>query len=114
MEAYGEFARVYDMFMDNVDYEEWAEYLIGQLKKYGIEDELANEKSVLLLTGLGTTKRKLKKLEKALFDLCGNNIKIVEEIIKDGIITIEEETNVQVLETLSKKCLELLKEELKD
>lgn len=40
MEAYGEFARVYDMFMDNVDYENWAEYLIKQLKKYGIEDGL--------------------------------------------------------------------------
>lgn len=40
MEAYGEFARVYDMFMDNVDYESWAEYLVKQLKKYGIEDGL--------------------------------------------------------------------------
>lgn len=44
--------------------------------KYGIEDEMANEKSVMFLTGLGTTKSKLKKLEKALFDLCANNIKI--------------------------------------
>lgn len=40
MEAYGEFARVYDLFMDNVDYEKWAEYLIGQLRKNGIEDGL--------------------------------------------------------------------------
>lgn len=40
MEAYGEFARVYDMFMDNVDYDKWAEYLIRQLKKYEIEDGL--------------------------------------------------------------------------
>ena len=23
MEAYGEFAKVYDMFMDNINYEEW-------------------------------------------------------------------------------------------
>lgn len=48
-------------------------------EKYGIEDELANEKSVLLLTGLGTTKTKLKKLEKSLFDLCAHNIKITED-----------------------------------
>lgn len=40
MEAYGEFAKVYDMFMDNVDYEDWAKYLITQLKKYGIDDGL--------------------------------------------------------------------------
>ena len=48
-------------------------------EKYGIEDELANEKSVLLLTGIGTTKTKLKKLEKDLLDLCSNNIKISQE-----------------------------------
>ncbi len=47
--------------------------------KYNIEDELANEKSVLFLIGMGTTKTKLKKLEKALFDLCANNIKITED-----------------------------------
>lgn len=53
-------------------------------EKYNIEDELANEKSVLFLTGLGTTKSKLKKLEKALTDLCANNIKIAEDIPNDN------------------------------
>ena len=48
-------------------------------EKYNIEDELANEKSVLLLTGLGTTKSKLKKIEKALTEICSNNIKITYE-----------------------------------
>ncbi len=48
-------------------------------EKYGIEDELANEKSVLFLTGLGTSKSKLKKLEKALSEICANNIKITED-----------------------------------
>lgn len=48
-------------------------------EKYNIEDELANDKSVLLLTGLGTSKAKLKKIEKALFDLCSDNIKISQE-----------------------------------
>ena len=47
--------------------------------KYGIEDELANDESVLLLTGVGTTKSKLRKLEKALTDLCLNNIKISQD-----------------------------------
>ncbi len=40
MEAYTGFAEVYDTFMDNVPYEEWAEYVVGLLKKYGIEDGL--------------------------------------------------------------------------
>lgn len=47
--------------------------------KYNIEDELANEKSVLFLTGIGTTKAKLKKLEKALIEIAANNIKIIDE-----------------------------------
>ena len=31
MDAYSSFASVYDQFMDNVPYEEWAEYLTGLL-----------------------------------------------------------------------------------
>lgn len=39
-QAYGEFARVYDMFQDNVDYEHWVIWLKQQLKEYGIMDGL--------------------------------------------------------------------------
>lgn len=34
--AYGSFAYVYDIFMDNVPYEEWGSYLTGLLREYGI------------------------------------------------------------------------------
>lgn len=40
MEAYTSFAEVYDTFMDNVPYEEWAEYLTELLREYDIEDGL--------------------------------------------------------------------------
>ncbi|MBP3462441.1 MAG: class I SAM-dependent methyltransferase [Tyzzerella sp.] len=40
MDAYTSFASVYDTFMDNIPYEEWAEYLIDLLKEYGIQDGL--------------------------------------------------------------------------
>lgn len=40
MEAYKSFARVYDMFMDNVPYEEWCEYLTGLLAEYGVTEGL--------------------------------------------------------------------------
>ena len=40
MEAYTGFAEVYDLFMDNIPYEEWCKYLIGLLKEYGVEDGL--------------------------------------------------------------------------
>ena len=36
MEAYSGFAEVYDLFMDNVPYEEWAAYVRGILTEYGI------------------------------------------------------------------------------
>lgn len=40
MEAYSGFAEVYDLFMDNVPYEEWCEYLVSLLKEYNVSDGL--------------------------------------------------------------------------
>ncbi len=40
MEAYTGFAAVYDIFMDNIPYEEWCKYLTGLLKEYGVDDGL--------------------------------------------------------------------------
>lgn len=40
MEAYTSFASVYDVFMDNVPYEEWGRYLCGLLREYGTESGL--------------------------------------------------------------------------
>lgn len=49
-EAYTGFARVYDLFMDTVPYEDWADYLSGLFAKEGIRDGL------LLDLGCGTGK----------------------------------------------------------
>ena len=38
MESYTSFAEVYDMFMDNVPYKEWAAYVNEILKKHGIKE----------------------------------------------------------------------------
>lgn len=43
MDAYTSFAEVYDAFMDNVPYEEWADYLKQRLSEYGICDGLVLE-----------------------------------------------------------------------
>lgn len=40
MEAYTGFARVYDIFMDNVPYTEWGTYLSSLLREYGVDDGL--------------------------------------------------------------------------
>lgn len=48
MEAYTGFAAVYDLFMDNVPYEEWHSYLNGLLTEYGVRD------GIVLELGCGT------------------------------------------------------------
>lgn len=40
MDAYTSFAQVYDLFQDNVPYEQWCEYLTGLLEEYGVKDGL--------------------------------------------------------------------------
>ena len=40
MDAYTSFARVYDTFMDNVPYHDWANYLQDLLREYDILDGL--------------------------------------------------------------------------
>ena len=50
MESYTSFAKVYDLFMDNVPYEEWCEYLVALFQENGIEDGL------VLDLGCGTGK----------------------------------------------------------
>ncbi|MDD3237727.1 MAG: aminotransferase class I/II-fold pyridoxal phosphate-dependent enzyme [Candidatus Gastranaerophilales bacterium] len=51
--------------------------------KYKIEDELANDKSVLFLTGIGTDKKKLTKLKKALAKISKKALK-ENKIIDDN------------------------------
>ncbi len=50
MQAYMGFAQVYDMFMDNVPYEEWKRYLESLLQEYGVQNGL------VLDLGCGTGK----------------------------------------------------------
>ena len=75
MEAYTDFAEVYDIFMDNTPYEEWADFIAGLIEKYGIskpvrgadpekglperempgeEEVLASERNLVLDLGCGT------------------------------------------------------------
>ena len=43
MSSYENFARVYDLFMDNIPYEEWCGYLTGLLQEYGVTEGLVLE-----------------------------------------------------------------------
>ncbi len=64
MAAYENFSRVYDVFMDNVPYREWADFLIGRLREEGIEDGL------LLDLGCGTGSL-TRLLSRAGYDMIG-------------------------------------------
>lgn len=64
MEAYGRFAGVYDIFMDNVNYGEWTDYIIEALVQDGIKDGLVLE----LGCGTGTV---TEMLADAGYDMIG-------------------------------------------
>lgn len=64
MDAYTSFAEVYDMFMDNVPYEEWSRYLTELLKEYRIEEGVVCE------LGCGTGKM-TRLLADAGYDMIG-------------------------------------------
>ena len=55
MDAYTSFAQVYDLFMDNVPYDQWCRYITELLREYGIQDGLVLE----LGCGTGVLTRKL-------------------------------------------------------
>ena len=90
MEAYSSFAQVYDMFMDDVPYEEWSRYIISLLEEYGIKDGL------VLDLGCGTGKI-TRLLSDAGFDMIGVDnseemLEIARECQDDVDNAQEEET----------------------
>lgn len=88
MEAYTGFAEVYDMFMDNVPYEEWNTYLTGLLKEYGIEDGLVLE------LGCGTGKM-TRLLAKSGYDMIG--VDNSEEMLRIAMEAGEEDEGILYL-----------------
>ena len=84
MDAYTSFAQVYDLFMDNVPYDEWGSYLDALFKEYGIEDGL------LLDLGCGTGKL-TQIMEKYGYDMIGVDnsyemLDIAKEHSKESIL----------------------------
>ncbi len=89
MEAYGGFAQVYDMFMDNVDYHQWCSYAITLLHQYGMQDGTLVE--IGCGTGTGTM-----LFTKAGYDMIG--IDISQEMLEIAESKKETEDIVYVLQ----------------
>lgn len=64
MEAYGDFAYVYDEFMDNTPYEQWCAYLCESINKYGVSK--AARKSRLHRDRMSKSEQGLSEVEKNL------------------------------------------------
>ena len=88
MEAYSSFSQVYDLFMDNVPYEEWCAYIKSLLKEYGIED------GVLVDLGCGTGKL-TRLLAASGYDMIG--VDNSEEMLEVARRPQEEEEDASIL-----------------
>lgn len=69
MESYTCFAEVYDLFMDNVPYDEWAKQADSILEKYNVKKDLVCE----LGCGTGAMTRRLSKMG---YDMIGIDLSV--------------------------------------
>ncbi|MGL5259456.1 MAG: class I SAM-dependent DNA methyltransferase [Lachnospiraceae bacterium] len=88
MEAYLDFARVYDIFMDETPYEEWHAFLIDYLKKQRIEN------GIILDLGCGTGTL-TNMLQKSGYDMIG--IDNSEAMLSIAIEKLKEEDTILYL-----------------
>ncbi|MDD6480749.1 MAG: class I SAM-dependent methyltransferase [Lachnospiraceae bacterium] len=88
MEAYTGFAQVYDMFMDNVPYEEWCAYICGCFRQNGISE------GAVLDLGCGTgelTRLMAKKgYDMIAVDSSVDMLEIASQNWEDGILYIHQ------------------------
>ncbi|UWP60313.1 class I SAM-dependent DNA methyltransferase [Ruminococcus gauvreauii] len=81
METYRSFAQVYDMFMDDIDYDAWSIYLIGLLREYGVNEGLVLE------LGCGTGSM-TQRLAASGYDMIGVDL-------SDDMLEIAQEKKIQ-------------------
>ena len=94
MEAYSSFSQVYDLFMDNVPYEDWSRYLTGLLKEYKITEGTIAE------LGCGTGKM-TRLLAAAGYDMIGlDNSEEMLEVAREADMEEEEGSILYLLQDM--------------
>lgn len=95
MEAYSEFASVYDELMDNVPYESWCDFVVSKIEEYGVSKPakenptaLESERDLILDLGCGTGTF-TRMLQKRGYDMMG--IDLSEEMLQIAMERQEEE-----------------------
>jgi SAM-dependent methyltransferase len=80
MEAYTDFAAVYDNFMDETPYDVWGDFIAELIEKYGVskkkresEDALEQERNLIVELGCGTGSFTIEMAKKG-FDIIGTDL----------------------------------------
>ena len=94
MEAYTEFAQVYDRFMDNVPYEAWCEGISKILTEHGISEGLVLD----LGCGTGTMTRLLRQKGYDMIgvDASAEMLEIARNHPDEGILYLQQVQNTEV------------------
>jgi 2-polyprenyl-3-methyl-5-hydroxy-6-metoxy-1,4-benzoquinol methylase len=87
-DAYTSFAQVYDLFMDDVPYDLWCEYICGVLRENGIED------GPVLDLGCGTGAL-TRRLAKAGYDMTGADAS--PDMLQEAMMLSGEESEILYL-----------------
>lgn len=104
MEAYTDFAEVYDELMDGTPYEEWCDFLMGIFRRYGVDEvsekrrDTKNDKSVTSEDG-----EKLRQERNAILDLgCGTGT-LTELLARRGFDMIGVDNAPEMLQVAMEK-----------
>ena len=103
MEAYGDFAYVYDEFMDNTPYKEWCEYLCESIRKYGVSLPITKD---IQNTGKAGMEKALESERNLVVDLgCGTGT-LTQMLYEKGYDMIGVDNSEEMLNVAMRKCAE--------
>lgn len=91
LDAYSGFASLYELFMDNIPYEEWCEYLCCLLSEYGVDNGLVLE----LGCGTGSMTRLLAARG---YDMIG--VDVSEEMLQEAMSKVTDQEILYLLQDM--------------